>query len=209
MMKLTGETKLFMGIIGATILIIVAGIVFMSRPSQVLQKSALVTDGAYSLGNKDAKTYLVEFSDFQCPACKVYEPAIDEIVNKNKDKMLFVYRYFPLDQHPFSRQSAQAAEAAGQQGKFWEMYKMLFENQEKFSDSLFTELAQKLNLDMEKFKKAMDDSTIKSKIAADRTYGESIGVDATPTFFLNGLKLESSSFDDFKKQIEKSINSNK
>lgn len=204
-MKLTGETKLFIGIIVATLVIVVAGIFFLSKPTAVVPREELLPQTIYIKGNKDANVYLVEFSDFQCPACKAYQPTIKTIVDKYKDKLVFGYRHFPLDQHPFAQKAALAAEAAGVQGKFWEMHDLLFENQEKFSDSIFAELANQLNLDKEKFATASNDTKLKEKIFADQTYGQKAGVDATPTFFLSGKKLNLVSTNDLIQQIEAAI----
>ncbi len=200
-MKLTGETKLFLGIIGVTVALIGGAIVLFSKPTPTLSRQDLLPTGTPTRGNADAKIFLVEFSDFQCPACKAAKPAADAVIAQYKDKIVFGYRYFPLDQHPFGMKAAIAAEAANRQGKFWEMYDLLFANQEKFSDSIFTDLAKQLNLDMDKFTKDLADNTIKQKIEQDRSYGSQIGVNATPTFYLNGKKLNLTSFDDLKNAV--------
>ncbi len=205
-MKLTGETKLFLGIIIATIALIGGAIFLFSKSAPILSRKDLIPSGTPTRGNADAKVFLVEFSDFQCPACKAAKPAVDAVVTQYKDKLVFGYRYFPLDQHPFGMKAAMAAETANRQGKFWEMYDVLFANQEKFSDSIFTDLAKQLNLDMDKFTKDLADNTIKQKIEQDRSYGSQIGVNATPTFFLNGKKLDLTSFGDIKKAVEEAVN---
>ncbi|MBI2405177.1 thioredoxin domain-containing protein [Candidatus Gottesmanbacteria bacterium] len=201
-MKFTGETKLFAGIIGVTVALVAGAIVLFSKPAQTLARQDVLGVQTQMKGDTNAKVFLVEFSDFQCPACKAAKPVVDAIVAQYKDKLVFGYRHFPLDQHPFAMKAAQAAEAAGQQGKFWEMYDLLFDNQEKFSDSLFPDLAKQLNLNMDEFTKAFEDNAIKQKIEADRAYGTQIGVNATPTFYLNGQKLNLTTFDDLKKAVE-------
>ena len=201
-MKLTGETKLFLGIIIATVALTGGAIFLFSKPAPTLSRQDLLPAGTPMRGNPDAKIFLVEFSDFQCPACKAAKSTVDAIVSQYKDKLVFGYRYFPLDQHPFGMKAAIAAEVANKQGKFWEMYDVLFANQEKFSDSIFPDLAKQLNLDMDKFTKDRADSAIQQKIEQDRSYGNQIGVNATPTFFLNGKKLDLTSFGDLKKAIE-------
>lgn len=208
-MKLTGETKLFLGILVGSIVLIAIAAVFLTKQAPTISRSDLVPAGAHSKGNPDAKTYLVEFSDYQCPACLAAKPTVDDIVNQYKDQLLFVYRNFPLDQHPFGQKAAQTAEAAGAQGKYWEMYDLLFANQEKFSDELFGQLAQSLQLDPEKFSKDFIDSRIKNIILDDISAGSRFGVNATPTFFLNGKKLELSSFADLKTAVEQEIATNK
>jgi protein-disulfide isomerase len=207
-MKITGETKLFIGIILTTLLILFGGVYFMSKPTPALPKEALISSKTHTLGNVNAKTYLVEFSDYQCPACKTFKPTIDQIVEKNKDKMLFAYRHFPLTQHKFSLKAALAAEAAAEQGKFWEMSSLLFDNQEKLSDEIFSDLAKKLNLDLKKFQTSFDNPELKNIITTDQQYGEKAGVDATPSFYLNGQKIEPSSPENLSQIVEKAISSN-
>lgn len=207
-MRLTGETKLFLGIIITTLLIIIGGIYFMSKPASALSKDELITPKTHTLGNVNANTYLVEFSDYQCPACKTYKPAIDTLVEKNKDKLLFAYRHFPLTQHKFGLKAAISAEAAGQQGKFWEMSALLFDNQEKLSDEIFPDLAKKLNLDISKFQASINNPDLKNTVLADQQYGQKAGVDATPSFYLNGQKINPAAPDDLIQIVEKAISSN-
>ncbi len=206
-MKLTGESKFFIGIILATIALVGVSLFSFAKPAQtpIIRDQNLIPATSYMKGNKDAKVMLVEFSDFQCPACKAAKPIVDELIKTYPDKMLFVYRHFPLDQHPYGMKAAHAAEAAGAQGKFWEMYDMLFANQEKFSDELFSKLATELKLDMNAFTLTATDSAISESIRKDRAYGLTIGVNSTPTFFLNGQKLELSTFQELKTRIEKAV----
>lgn len=206
-MKLTGETKLFLGIAIVTLLILIGGVYFMSKPTPSLSKTELISPKTHTLGNVNAKTYLVEFSDFQCPACKTFKPTVDAIVEKNKDKLLFAYRHFPLTQHQFGFKAALAAEAAAEQGKFWEMSNLLFDNQEKFSDEIFPDLAKKLNLDLNKFQTAVDNPDLKNIVLTDQQYGEKAGVDATPSFYLNGQKINPASPEDLSQTVEKAISS--
>lgn len=206
-MKLTGESKFLLGIVALTVALIGGAIFLFSRPTTPphLRRQELIPTGTYTKGDTSASAYLVEFSDFQCPACKAFQPVVDELVSKNKDTLLFVYRHFPLDQHTFAIPAAVAAEAAGAQGKFWEMYALLFANQEKFSASIWPELAKQAGLDAAKFTAAQSDPTIADKIAADRSYGISIGVSSTPTFYLNGVKLTLTSYDDLRRAVENAL----
>lgn len=208
-MKITSETKLLLGIILATVILIGAAVALYSKPQAPppqLSRDELIGERSYSRGNSSASAYLVEFSDFQCPACKRFQPIIDELVGKNKNNLLFVYRHFPLDQHKFAYDAALTAEAAGKQGKFWEMYTLLFENQEKFSHDVWVDLAKQINLDIIQFEDLRSSSEVKDKIRKDRDYGVSIGVASTPTFFLNGKRLENfQTFEEFKQRIEQEI----
>lgn len=164
------------------------------------------------LGNKDAKVTLVEYSDFQCPACGAYYPIVKQLNLEFAGRIQFVYRHFPLTQiHANANLAALSAEAAGKQNKFWEMHDIIFENQSKWSGEknakdLFVEYAQKLNLDVEKFKNDLDSDEVQEKAANDYQSGIRLGVNATPTFFLNGTKLQNPvSYEIFKKLLEEAI----
>lgn len=208
-MKLTNESKLFAGIIAISIVIIGIASLVLTKPAPTFTNEELKPKDAYAKGSPDADVILVEFSDFQCPACLAVKPTVDAVLSKYRDKMIFSYRHFPLDQHPFARKAAQAAEAAGVQGKFWEMYDVLFANQQKFSDTIFTDLAKQLSLDIEKFETDMKSTVLTDRIGADQADGTRFGVNSTPTFFLNGKKLELTSFDDLTKAVDEAVNNNK
>src|SRR3990172_1341562 len=102
-MKLTSESKILLGIVAATVLIIGVAAAALSGPEKPISRDILIPTGAATRGNPDASVSLVEFSDFQCPSCKVAKPTIDALVTKYEDRLLFVYRHFPLDQHPFAQ----------------------------------------------------------------------------------------------------------
>lgn len=204
-MKLTGETKLFLGISVFTALLVAGAALVMTRPVKPRAKEELILPTTYTNGLKDASVWLVEFSDFQCPACKAFSSAVSDLVKQYPDTLLVAYRYFPLDNHPESIPSALAAESAGKQGKFWEMEQVLFANQERLSDSTYRELATLLGLDMQEFARDLTDPAVRQKVLADLAYGQSVGVNATPTFFLNGIKLNSLSPADFIKEVEKAL----
>ena len=201
-MKLTNESKLFLGIIAISVVIIGIASIVLTKPTPTFTNAELLPKEAYAKGNPNAKVVLVEFSDFQCPACLAAKPTVDALFTKHKDKMIFSYRHFPLDQHPFSHKAAQAAEAAGVQGKFWEMYDVMFANQEKFSDTIFTDLAKQIGLDMTKFEADMKSGTLTNRVTSDQADGTKFGVNSTPSFYLNGKKLELSSCDDLTKAVD-------
>ena len=159
-------------------------------------------------GTSTAPVTIVEYSDFQCPACGGYFPLVERLVAENPTLVRFVYRHFPLQQHVHAMIAAQASEAAGNQGKFWEMYKKIFETQvdwEKSKDAkaIFTKYAQELNLDMTKFAADIDSAVVKDKINAQALVGAKGGVNSTPTFYVNGKKIQNpQNYDEFKKIIE-------
>lgn len=150
---------------------------------------------------------LIEYGDFQCPACKSYHPVVKDFLNANQDKVTFAYRHFPLKTiHQNAEAASWASEAAGKQGKFWEMHDRLFDGQESWSQDrnaqlVFETYAADLGLNVEQFKQDMSSNDVRSKVFDDSVSGEVAGVRGTPTFFLNGMRMESASYDDFRNQI--------
>lgn len=145
-------------------------------------------------GNASSTVTLIEYSDFQCPACASYSAIVKEIVKEYENRIQFAYRHFPLGQHKNAELAAHASEAAGEQGKFWEMHDMLFEKQKEWAESgdartLFAGYAVSLDLNKEKFLGDIDSADIKNKVKDDYDSGFVAGVNATPTFFLNGTKI--------------------
>jgi protein-disulfide isomerase len=147
-------------------------------------------------GAKDAKVTLVEFGDFQCPACAAYESVVKQVLSDNPDTVKLVYKHFPLTQiHRNALPAAKATEAAGLQGKFWEMHDMLYAKQDEWSGALnsrdyFLTYATTLGLDTKKFLADYDNAPLEEKILAEFREGVKLGVQGTPTFFVNGKKLE-------------------
>ena len=162
-------------------------------------------------GNPDAETVLVEYSDFQCPACAQFYPYVTEILEEHGDVLRFEYRHFPLMTiHPHPVSAAKAAEAAGQQGMFFEMHDMLFENQPEWSQSTaprqyFERYAEELGLDVETFKRHMNASLIEDAIEASFDEARSYDFTGTPSFLLNGEPMEFSTFEEFRSEIEAAI----
>lgn len=207
-MKLTGESKVLLGILAATVAIIGVTVVIFSKPvppSKPLAREELIAADSFTIGNASASAYLVEFSDFQCPGCRAFAPVVDELVTKYPDKLLFIYRHYPLSRHQYAKPAAMAAEAAGAQGKFWEMAKLLFANQDRFSASPWGSLADEINLDSTKFDAALNSDIFKSKIDRDETAAIRLGLSGTPSFFLNGVRLTVTSPGDLKKAVEEMI----
>ncbi|OGH37853.1 MAG: hypothetical protein A3B44_01170 [Candidatus Levybacteria bacterium RIFCSPLOWO2_01_FULL_38_21] len=163
-------------------------------------------------GNPNAKVILVEYSDFQCPACAAYHSLVKQLLSEYNGKIYFVYRYFPLATHQNAMISAQTAYAASLQDKFWEMHDMLFQTQDSWAKSskareAFVDYAKKLNLDINKFKTDLESDKGKNFINDTYNKGLAIGINSTPTFFINGVKIQNPrTYDDFKKLIENEIN---
>ncbi|MCI0615552.1 DsbA family protein, partial [bacterium] len=136
-----------------------------------------------------AKVTIVGFSEFQCPYCRMVLPTLEEIKKIYGDSVKIVWKHRPLSFHSNAFPAAEAAEAAREQGKFWEMHDLLFQNQTNLSSSKFEALATTLGLDMEKFKVSIAAHRNKSRIEEDSNLASSAGATGTPTFFINGKKL--------------------
>ena len=204
-MKLTGESKVLVGILIGTVAVVAIAAVLLTKPAPTFSRQDLVPKTAHIKGNTETKAYLVEFSDFQCPACLAAKPTVDAVLSRYKDKLMFSYRNFPLTQHPFGEKAAIAAEAAAEQGKFWEAYDFLFANQSAFSDDFFTKLPASLGLDQAAYTKASADPATKNRVLDDVAAGNKFGVSATPTFYLNGTKLNLTSFSDLTSAVEEAV----
>ncbi len=170
-----------------------------------------VTAGDWSRGNIASPVIFLEYGDFQCPACGSYYPITKQLEKDYGDRVRFVMRHFPLAQHQFALIAAKAAEAAGRQGKFWEMHDLLFANQTTWSNQAaalptFTEYAQTLGLAGDRWKADLDLPEISDKISAQHASGARSGVNSTPTFFLNGKKMDQPrGYDDFKKAFDAAL----
>lgn len=160
----------------------------------------------------EAQVSLIEYSDFQCPACQAYYPVIKQLVTEFGDSLSFVYRHFPLRSTHFNAQiAAQAAEAAEEQGKFGEMHDLLFENQNEWAKipdakDLLEKYAQKIGLNLEQFRKDLESDKVKQEVEKDYQSGLLLGVKVTPTFFLNSKKLQNPrSLEEFRSIIQKEL----
>lgn len=199
-------------IIGVVLVAVTAAVVLMSRPSAsnsttptqnsgtTIQPQAQRTTpqpGAtnpYTRGMQTARVTVEEFSDFQCPACGVLEPGLRRVMTDYNDRVHFIFRNYPLQMHKYAFLAARAAEAAGLQGKFWEMHDLLYDNQKEWSDSMeprvqFDSYATRLGLDVQRFKADMDRQDLADRVKADLLRGNSVGVKGTPTVYLNGREL--------------------
>jgi protein-disulfide isomerase len=149
-------------------------------------------------GKADSKVILVEYGDYQCPSCGGAYPNVNTLMDEYGDRIALVFRNFPLTSiHPNAKAAAAAAESAGLQGKYWEMHNILYENQNSWSSldtskrtDAFVAYADRLDIDVEKFKTDLSSDSINSKITFDMELGKAQNASATPTFFLNGEKLD-------------------
>lgn len=154
------------------------------------------TDLDHYQGNPDAPLVLVEYGDFECPDCGQAYPFLNQIKAEFAGRLCFVFRNMPLDQlypiHPHATIAANGAQAAALQGKFWEMHDLLFENQNDLSEEKIVELAEKLGLNMEQFEEDFASAEVAEQVEDNLNSGKDNGVTSTPTFFLNGEKIEDS-----------------
>ena len=179
----------------------------------VVDSNLLIGQKSYMTGKKEAKVNVVEFGDYQCPACAYANPIVEKLIEayKGNPNVNFVYRNFPLPQHSNAMVSTEAAEAAGAQGKFWEMHNMLYSGQNDWSGSpnaleVFKGYAQKLGLDVQVFADSVNQKKFQDIINKDRSDGQALGVNSTPTFYVNGSKLDGIlGFEEFKKLIDSKL----
>lgn len=172
--------------------------------------SAQAAASEHVVGEGTTGVTLVEYGDFQCPACKSYYPLVKQVKEEYGDKIKFQFRHFPLTQiHQNAMIASRAAEAAGMQDKFFEMHDLLYDNQDTWAQSpdptaTFVSYAQQLNLDVEKFKTDMRSKEVADIINADVKAAQALGATSTPTFVINGKRIEENprSVEDFKKLID-------
>ena len=157
------------------------------------------------LGKKDAKLIIVEYGDYQCPGCSTAAPKAKAVAEKYKDNVALIFRNFPIATiHPNARAAAAAAEAAGFQGKFWEMHDLIYANQDTWSQAstndrteIFLGYARQIGLKEEQFKEGLSDARITKKINFDVAIARTQGVTGTPTFYINGELVESTNDADY------------
>ncbi len=146
--------------------------------------------GNHIMGPKDAKVTIIVFTDYQCPFCQKVVPTIWEVMKKYDGKVRFVVRDFPLTQiHPEAMPAAVAANCAGEQGKYFDMHNLLFDKQAELKGDLYPKLAEQLKLDIEKFNACLKGPTQLAEVQKDMEEANAIGVNSTPSFFINGRKL--------------------
>lgn len=209
----------------AAVLLISAGSIFYlltnkpPKATEVPQLSSLVnpslpavTEKDYQSGTTSAKLTLIEYGDFQCPACAHYFPMVSKVKTDYKDKVNVVFRNFPIPSvHKNAELAAQAAYAAGKQNKFWEMHDLLYKNQEKWSESdtadeQFTIYASELQLNPIQFTFDMSSDEAKTFVTEQALGGKNAGVAGTPTFYINGHFLTNpATYEEFKAIIDQEL----
>ena len=145
-----------------------------------------------SKGPPNAPVVIVEFADFECPACADKRPLLDKLVEEHAGKIRLVFKNYPLAMHQHAEKAARAGVAAHRQGKFWQLHPLLFENQTDLSPGNIEKLAQKAGVDLARFRQDRDSEATADVVMRDRKQGEALNIDSTPSLFINGRKFPAS-----------------
>lgn len=166
-----------------------------------------VNDGGRApRGSAKAAVEVIEFSDFECPFCQRAHPTVEQVLETYGDKIKFVYRHYPLQNHPNARPAAEASACAEVQGKFWEYHDRLFANPTKLGAADLKAHAAALGLDTARFNTCLDNHQQKPGVDADMAAAEAVGVTGTPAFFINGRSIEGAQpFESFKRVIDEEL----
>ena len=219
---MTKEAKILIGI---AVVVVIGGILLAiyanpkpAEPGAPVDQQSLIRETSHMTKAATAKVNIVEFGDYQCPGCAAAHPILKEIVEQYKDNpdVNFVFRNYPLDAiHPNAHISAEAAEAAAKQGRFWEMHDMIYEKQAEWStlpdpSGKFSEYAGLLGLNLTEFNAGVSQRLFSDIIKADTDDGKALGVEGTPTFYINGVLFAPKpgsipGLDDFKKKIDEEL----
>lgn len=162
-------------------------------------------------GNRDAEVTVVEYSDFQCPFCRRASEMIPKLLKEYGDKINLVYKQFPLPSHNWAMPASVASVCAYRQGndEFWEFHDLVFENQKEInlenSSEKFSTYAKEIGLDTEKFKACLDSNEVKAKVRQETDEARSVGVNSTPSFFVNGMLVRGADYSGLKSAIESAL----
>jgi protein-disulfide isomerase len=176
---------------------------FITPPEQPVYQIA--TDDQPAKGKLDSPVTVVEFTDYQCPVCAQAQPVLERLITEYGDRVRFVVRDFPLNQHKDAEKAAEAAEAAREQGKYWDFTAILFRNQSALSTDQLKQYASVLGLDRKRFDAALDAGKFAPQVERDMRDGERVGVNSTPTFFVNGRQVPERTYDALKAAIEAAL----
>ena len=176
---------------------------FLTAPESPVFR--IMTDDQPSVGNASAPVTIVQFTDFQCPSCANAKPVLEKLIQEYNGKVRLVIRDFPLDQHPNAFKAAEAAEAAREQGKYWEYSALLLNNQAALGVESLKEYAGRLGLDRQKFDSALDSGRFAEKVQRDLWDGVRYGVESTPALFINGRRTKDNSYEALKAATEAAL----
>ena len=206
-------------IVIAVIILGLFGVLMLTREDSGNENASTNTDITptnHVVGKTDSNVTLIEYGDFQCPACRAYIPIVEQIKAEYSDEISFQFRHFPLVSiHPNAFIAGRAAEAAALQDKFYEMHDILYEQQDLWSSATdptdaFVRYADELGIDGAKLREDMQTALVGDKINADTSEAQKLGATGTPSFVLNGELIETPrSFDEFKVILDEAIKANK
>ena len=166
---------------------------------------SIATDDQPAKGTATALVTIVAFTDFECPSCARQHPVLERIVSEFGDRVRLVVRDFPLSQHANARKAAEAAEAAREQGKYWEYVSVLFRNQSFLGIDKLRQYATELGLDRARFDASLDSGKFADKVQRDVLDGRRLGVNGTPTLYINGKRVADNSYESLKSSIESAL----
>lgn len=197
-------------VIGLIAVVLIGSSVWYSGYAAERNNEGVVVGTVQVKGNPDAAVVLVEYSDFQCPACAAFQPVVADVLSQYGDVLRFEYKHFPLPIHPLAEPAARAAEAAGQQGKFFEFHDKLFLEQASWSNSpnasvFFMRYADELGLDTDTFSRHMKSTLLRDEVRKDAAEARERSLTGTPTFFLNGERMQIETYQDFFDQIARAV----
>lgn len=187
---------------------------YLNNKKATAPVDVVVTSADHYTGPVDSKNVLIEYGDFQCPACAAYHPVVKKVTSENVANLKFVFKNFPLISiHRNAMTGAVAAEAAAKQNKYWEMHDALYENQKAWSEGLDAKtqimiIAASIGIDTDKLAADMQDEAVIAKVQSDLKEATALGLQSTPSFVLNGKRLDTSSvtsFEAFETLIKKSL----
>ncbi len=166
-----------------------------------------ISDDDHLRGSRNAAVTLIEYADFQCPFCARAHAALTELQQRHGERLALVYRHLPLaDLHPSAELAAQAAEAAGAQGKFWEMHDTLFANQARLDADALSPLAASLELDVDRFDDEVESARYRDRVDGHAEQARALGAHRTPSFFINGERYQGDSdHDSLSAAIDKAL----
>jgi protein-disulfide isomerase len=178
---------------------------FLNVPQSPVFK--ISTSNQPSLGNANAAVTIIAFTDFQCPSCAAIHPSLERLVKESGDKVRLVARDFPLSQHADAFKAAEAAEAAREQGKYWEYVQVLLQNQSSLSVEKLKSFATQLGLDRARFDAALDSRKFAEMVQTDLDDGMKLGLKGTPSLFVNGRRVTAKSYEELKESVDAALKS--
>lgn len=216
-MNITTETKIFLGIIVACVILVIGGAFWATRNQPKVEQTdsgqvvQVDLDPGLKIGSESAKVKLVEFGDFQCPACGAFYPFVRGVLEKHPNDIYFVFKQFPLvSVHKNAYPAATFIQVADKHGKFKEAEDALYTNQNEWSDlndatDYFVKVGEGLGISADEIKNAIKNDEYKDIIHKSMDQGGALGVSGTPTFFVNGKRLYVQQFSDLEKAVDDAL----